>query len=277
MDVKSAARVLDIFELLAGRTEGLTVTEIGTHLGFPLSSTHALLKTLVNRGYLVMDPASRAYRLGARLFEVGNRYLEHLSVVDVAREPMRLMRELCDETISLGVFDGDRIVLVRKNESSRALRIGNPLGTRLPVHASAMGKAILAAWPEAEVLAFLKDEVLEAATPHTQTSRSSLLSILEEVRETGVAYDREESTEGVYAVAASLAEGKGRATASLAIVVPSVRARGAAWDRLPELLLVGAKAIGDLLQGQQSGSTSVDLSALERAWRPGDPVASGPG
>lgn len=266
MSVKSAARVLDVFELLAGRTQGLTITEIGTRLGFPLSSTHALLKTLVDRGYLVVGSGGRTYRLGAKLFEVGNRYTENLSVVDIARETMRQMRELCDETISLGVLSGDRVVLVRKSESSRALRIGNPLGTSLPVHASAMGKSILATWPEAEVRQFFKGEELDAVTTRTETSRSSLLSSLKQVRETKIAYDLEESTEGVCALATALDSGKDRATASLAIVLPSARAKGEVWDRLPELLLAGANAISGLLLGQAGDAIRVELSALEKAW-----------
>lgn len=262
MKVKSALRVLDIFELLAGQNQGLNVSEISAKLGFPLSSTHALLKTLISRGYLVHEPSNRKYRLGARLFEVGNQYIEDLSVVDIAQIPMRQMRELCDETISLGVFDGvDGIILIRKNESSRALRIGNPLGTRLPIHASAMGKSIMASWSRSEV-----QKLHERYLGEKQVSLSQLFKTLGDVIETGVAFDIEESTEGVCALATTLNTGTKRATTSLAIVVPSVRAKGATWKRLPELLLSGAKAISNQFQGKEKDRVSKFNSQLEEVW-----------
>lgn len=246
MNVKSAVRVLDIFELLADQNQGLHVTEISSRLGFPLSSTHGLLKTLVSRGYLILGPTNRKYRLGARLFEVGNQYIEDLSIVDIAQVPMRQMRELCDETISLGIFDGIAgIILIRKNESSRALRIGNPLGTRLPIHASAMGKAIMATWPKSEV-----QKLHESYMQNYQVSTTQLFQILDEVKESGIAYDMEDTTEGVCAIATALDTGTNQATTSLAVVVPSVRAKGETWKQLPNLLIEGAKAISNQYQGK---------------------------
>jgi DNA-binding IclR family transcriptional regulator len=265
MKVKSALRVLDIFELLADQDQGLNVSEISTKLGFPLSSTHALLKTLISRGYLVLELTNRKYRLGARLFEVGNQYIEDLSVVDIARAPMRHMRELCDETISLGIFDGvNGIILIRKNESSRALRIGNPLGTRLPVHASAMGKAILATWSWPEV-----ENLVEGRALDNPVETSSLLKDLEGVKKTQIAYDMEESTEGVCAIATALNTGSNRSMTSLAIVVPSVRARGESWKRLPDLLLAGAGVIGDIYQGKEIDLASTFAMELDNTWSGG--------
>ncbi len=247
MSVKSAARVLDIFELLAEKNSGLNVSQISAQLGFPLSSTHALLNTLTSRDYLIVEPNNLIYRLGSRMFEVGNQYVESQSVVDVAQTTMRQMRKICDETISLGIYDGrDGIILVRKNESSRTLRIGNPLGTRLSIYSSAMGKAILATWPEEEVITLLKE-----APDKKIRLKSAFLHILDEVRDSDIAFDIEESTEGVCAIAAALDTGATRSSASLAIVVPVVRAHGKEWERLPTLLIKGANAIVDCIHNKK--------------------------
>lgn len=254
MSVKSAGRVLDIIELMSSRRRGLSVTEISYDLGFPISSTHALLRTLVERSYLMLDPVSRTYSLGARLFEIGSRYIEQVSLVDVVGEPMRRLRDRCDETISLGVLDGEGVIIVRKNESSRALRIGNPLGTRLPVDVSAMGKAILACWPVPDLIRFL-----EGVSPHrdkraTKADRHRLLQELEGIRQSGIAYDLEESTEGVCAVAAAIDEGEDPPRASIAIVVPSVRATGEPWEQLPSLLLSCVREIESGLMRSSSNA-----------------------
>jgi IclR family transcriptional regulator, KDG regulon repressor len=258
MTVKSAARVVDILELLADHPGGLTMTEIGLRLGYPLSATHALVMTLLERDLLMQEKSSKRYRLGSWLFALGNQYLNNFSIVDIAKGPMRKMQELCDETISLGIIDGDKIVLVHRNESSKALRTVNPIGTRLPLHSSAMGKAILATWPEKEVVDFLKHHKLEALTPHSITDGQQLLKELREIKRTKIAYDLEESTEGVHALATAICGGNEKAKTSIAIVVPSVRAKGERWESLRNLLIAGKEAICRLAFGYE---TSEELSS----------------
>lgn len=249
MTVKSAARVIEILELLAKHPEGLRVSDVSSSLGYPLSSTHALLKTLLERNYLIADTTGNTYRLGSRFFELGSRYLDSFDVLEVVKEPMRRMRELCDETISLGIFDGEEIVIVWKNESSKALRIGNPLGSRLPVHASAMGKSIIATWPEERALDFLQNKKLKKCTPHTKTNHDSLMRELDQVRQSGIAFDLQESTDGVCAVATSIDTRMGFVKESLAIVLPSARWNGENRKSLQDLLVAGAESINSILHG----------------------------
>lgn len=262
MSVKSASRVLDIFELLVDENQGLNVSDISSQLGFPLSSTHALLKTLTSRGYLVLEPGNRHYRLGSRLYQIGHQYREDLSVVDVAQATMRQMRELCDETVSLGVFDGnDGVILVRKNETSRALRIGNPLGTRLSIYTSAMGKAIMATWPKSKILT-----LAESNSGNTPQENAALLNTLDDARKKGFAFDMEESTRGVCAIATSLETETTQPASSLAIVVPSARANGEAWDHLPELLVAGAAAIKYHFLAKAPNNEDTSESRLRNTW-----------
>jgi DNA-binding IclR family transcriptional regulator len=196
------------------------------------------------------------------MFEVGNKYVEGQSVVDVAKNPMRQMREICDETISLGLHDGfDGIILVRKHESSRALRIGNPLGTRLPIFSSAMGKAILSTWLDSEL-----EALIDSITNKNTKQKSTIFQDLEKARDSGIAFDIEESTEGVCAIATALDTGTTRSSASLAIVVPMIRAQGPEWDRLPKLLVAGANAIRDCFQNKKSYHESLLENDLLREW-----------
>lgn len=257
MSVKSAYRALEILELLAVQSAGLSVTEVANQLGYPSSSTYALLQTLVQREYVCAETDTQRYRLGAKLLEIGSKYLDNLDIVAFAHAPMRAMREECDETISLAVYSDGRIVLVHKEESSKVLRTGNPLGSTLPLHASAMGKAILSSWPESEATAYLNGVKLQRMTRHTKTDPVKLEADLNGARRSGVAYDIEESTDGVCAVATVIDIERPKPTTTLAIVVPKLRAQGDEWERLPQVLESGAKAIRELSGGASFGWQSL--------------------
>jgi len=264
--VKSASRVLDIMELFSESNEPMSTSMVASRLKLPLSSTHGLLRTLLGRGYLIKNQAE-CYALGPKFLEVGNKYVHHLDLVDFARAPMQHMREICGETISLAVLDGRDVVLVYKCESSMALRIGNPLGTRLPLHASAMGKTILATWSQKELEEFFSSSRLKRVTARTITSASRLTKYLREVRNTGIAYDLEESTEHVHAVAAAINDDRESLIYSLAIVAPEPRAKGEHWAGLARLVKAGAGLIGDTMRGKDLVGMAGDFSVLDDAYR----------
>lgn len=266
LPVKSASRVLDIVELFSESTGPMSTSMVASRLNLPLSSTHGLLRTLLGRGYLVKNQAEW-YALGPKFLEVGNKYVHQLDLVDFARAPMQHMREICRETISLAVLDGRDVVLVYKCESSMVLRIGNPLGTRLPLHASAMGKTILATWSKEELEGFLLTSRLKRVTVKTITSASGLTKCLREVRSTGIAYDLEESTEHVDAVAAAINDDRESLVYSLAIVAPEPRAKGEHWAGLARLVKAGAALIGDTMRRKHLLDMGGDFSALDDAYR----------
>ena len=120
MAVKSAERVLDIFEHLSTRPDGLTAKELSEQLGWAGSSTFELLKTLSEREYLSMD-AGRRYTLGPRLINLGMSAAAMLDINKIAAPTLRKTMELLGETVFLAVLSGDEVVYVAKANSSKTI------------------------------------------------------------------------------------------------------------------------------------------------------------
>ena len=139
---------------------------------------------------------------------------------EVAPYLERLSHEL-RETVDLAVLDAGEVLFIDQYVSRRTLRIVSEIGARFPLHATANGKALLAALPPEELLELLPRR-LAATTPNTITERTALLAELEQVRATGLAYDREEFSPGIASVGTALRDAVG-ATASITVVVPASR------------------------------------------------------
>lgn len=222
-DVKSASRVLDIFELLAAAPSGYTLTDIGKRLRIPLSSLHGLTNTLVNRGYLVRNDGTMLFRLGPSLTRVASLINNQFDLIPLADPVMlRLRNELC-ETVSLSILEGTVIVFIHKCPAEGRIQVVNPVGTRLPAHATGSGKVMLACLPEEEIDCLYPDEFLPARTPHTITSKKALLAALADARDKGYACDNQESDLDIWAVASCIRNNKGYPIAALSVVAPIFR------------------------------------------------------
>ncbi|GAA3266213.1 IclR family transcriptional regulator [Dactylosporangium vinaceum] len=195
--VKSADRTLDILEALA--TAGpSTLSELTRLLDIPKSSLHGILRTMTARGWI--EATDTRFRLGLKALQVGAAYLDADDTVGLLAGILDDLAARFGETTHLGRLDGPDIIYVAKRESIHPLRLYSAIGRRLPAHATALGKALLATRPPAEVDALLPDP-LPALTPHTITDRGALHAELTAIRRSGYAVDREENTEGIVCVA----------------------------------------------------------------------------
>jgi DNA-binding IclR family transcriptional regulator len=195
--VKSADRTLDILETLAA-SGASTLSELTRLLDIPKSSLHGILRTMAARGWIEAD--GTRFRLGLRALQVGAAYLDADDTVGLLAGILDELAGRFGETTHLGRLDGADITYVAKRESVHPLRLYSAIGRRLPAHATALGKALLATRPDAEVDALLPDP-LPALTRHTIVDRPALRAELAAIRERGYAVDREENTEGIVCVA----------------------------------------------------------------------------
>jgi len=241
--VKSAARVLDIFELLLTERDGLSLSELSERLQLPASSAHALVQTLVGRGYLVRD-AHRLIRLGPKLGQYARVFTNGLDLIGTADSVMEQVAQVCSHTVSLGVLEGADIVFVHKRIAAGMLHVVNPVGTRLPAHATSLGKAILALLSASDLAQLYPAEsVLEDLTPNTITNPATLFAGLESVRRSGTAYDREESALGIFAVGAAIQDHRDEPVAAVSIVLPAAQADEVLQSRCAAVILSAAKLI----------------------------------
>lgn len=194
-DVKSSVRTLLVLEMLADGI-GRSLAEMSANLALPKSSLHAILKTMVERGWLTFDVTRNLYTLGVRAFVTGHGYLTGDDIVRIADLAIDRLSNALDETVHLGRMTGSDIVYLAKRESSHALRLVSAVGRRMPAHAAALGKVLLAELADETAFSQLTWPLV-SITPKTITTRAALKDALDVIREKGFAIDDGESTVGV--------------------------------------------------------------------------------
>ena len=252
--VKSADRVLDVFELLADAGQGLTHTEIAAALGIPKGSLTKLLKTLVVRGYLSFDELRRTHTLGPAVRMLSDRPAHVLRLVDTATPYLTTLTRAINESSALNRLHGRSTEVIATATSSHRLVSHLRDGDLAPLYAVSGGKAILANMPQDKLSQYLATTAFEPVTPHTILSPDQLVAELENVRETGIAYSREEYTPGIVGIGVYLDLPPAYPACSLNFAIPAVR-------MTPALQARAIKALKDAKLAIEAQVTSLELSA----------------
>jgi DNA-binding IclR family transcriptional regulator len=221
--VGKASRLLDLF---TGESPEWGVTEAALALGVPRSSAHDLLDTLAHTGLLRRVEGSR-YRLGLKLLALSSTALESLPVRAHARPVMGALAAKLGATVHLAALQGDDVLYLDKVSAGPQIALSG-VGRRLPLHGTAVGKALLAHQSTGTIALSLERMALEPLTEHTVCSPDVLRFELAAARRAGVARDRQGSVAGVCCHAAPIIE-RGEASAAISVSVPLAEA-----DRLGE-------------------------------------------
>ncbi|MFD5632189.1 MULTISPECIES: IclR family transcriptional regulator [unclassified Streptomyces] len=193
-EVKSAARTVELLELLAERGDRpARLQELADALAVPRSSMYALLQTLISRGWVRTDVTGSLYGIGIHALLTGTSYLDSDPRVRAARPYLDEASQALGETVHLGRLDGTDVTYLATRESHEYLRTISRVGRRLPAHVGALGKALLAERPDDE----LPEGPYPPATPHTRTRRDDLAADLARTRARGYSVDREEGVLGI--------------------------------------------------------------------------------
>jgi DNA-binding IclR family transcriptional regulator len=201
MDVKTAGRTVEIFEAFARTREPMSLSEIGKALDAPMSSSLYLVRALQSRGYLYSVGASRRIYPTRKLLEIGQAISDGESWIDRLEPYLASLRDSTRETIILAKRQRDQVIYLDVHEGPQTIRYNTAVGELKPLHASAMGKALLSALEPRELDKIMKRLRLSAATKNTITSRSALMDDLEQTRERGYAITRGEFVPDVMAIA----------------------------------------------------------------------------
>ena len=215
-EVKSAARTVDLLELMAARgNEPARLRELSDALGAPRSSIYALLRTLVERGWVRTDVTGTLYSIGIQALLAGTTYLDFDPFLRIVQPHINELSVKLDETIHYGRLQGTKIVYLATHESSQYLRPFSRVGRTLPAFSTAMGKSLLAERIQSTApddgqedgpdrLGEHLPDTLTPLTVHTIVDRAALVRDLEAVRSRGYAVDREENLDGVVCFAVIL-------------------------------------------------------------------------
>lgn len=147
---RTLVRGLALLELVAAAPDGAAVTDLAARSGLDKGTTSRLLATLRDQGFIRQRASDRRYLLSSRLLRIAQAYLAQLDIREVARPHLLRLRDLANETIHLAVREGLRVVYVDQLEPDRSVRHTFAVGQALPLHTTAMGRAILARLPMAE-------------------------------------------------------------------------------------------------------------------------------
>jgi IclR family transcriptional regulator, acetate operon repressor len=219
--MSNVLRALEVCEAVSVH-QPIGVRELARTIDMPKSTVQRALDTLHAAGWLVRGDEGQ-WALSLRCAVIGGRAGQAASLRQLARPTMERLREVTDESVRLWAPDGDRIVLLENMDSRQAVRsVLQPGGAMVPMHASAAGKAILAALPEVEVDAILA-RPLVALAPNTITDADVLRSQLRDVRRRGWAETYHEASKDVGAVAAAIHDPSGRPIAAIALALPMHR------------------------------------------------------
>ena len=223
--VKSAERVADILQLVARTANGLQLADVARALGIPRSSAHALLMDMTQSRLLEAKPGSEQtrYQIGLLAFEVGSAFLRQRNLSDEARIVVDRLAATCDENSHLAILDGREVMYVAKAESSNAVRVASYVGLRIPAHATAVGKVLLAHRRTEDVVALYRSRPPEALTARTMTKLDEILIELRKVDSAGYAFDDEESTPGLQCLAVPIFDSHGTCVAALSLSAPTIR------------------------------------------------------
>jgi PcaR/PcaU/PobR family beta-ketoadipate pathway transcriptional regulator len=202
----------------------LGIADIADDLGMSRSTTHRYVITLVALGYLEQG-ASRKYRLGLRVTDLGMSALNSTGLREHAHPYLEELRQRTSYTVSLGVLDGSDVLLVDRVQSYRRTQNTSQLnvhaGSRLPIHCTAIGKLLLAYLPEAEQRQLITELKLTKHTPNTITSKKALRDELDHIVTAGYALNDEEHTPGHYAIAAPIRNQARDVVAAINLTAPN--------------------------------------------------------
>lgn len=220
----TVVKALNILDYLGEMQRPCSAVEISRDLGISRSTVYRLLSTLAAGGYVAQDPAEpEKYRLGYKILELANGFLEGVELRRVAYPFLQRLRDLANETVHLVVMDGGQCTYVEKVECSQAVRMHSTIGSRVYAHCTAVGKSMLAHLPREEVEEVLARHGLPARTSNTITDKERLFQELERVRQQGYAVDDVENEEGIRCVGAPIFDHQGKVVAALSISGPAFR------------------------------------------------------
>lgn len=221
---QSLERGLAILSCFTPKRPVLGIADIADELGMSRSTTHRYVITLLALGYLEQG-ASRKYRLGLRVTDLGMSALNSTGLREHAHPYLEELRQRSSYTVSLAVLDGPEILYI---DRVRSFRRGQgqangdlTTGSRLPAHSTAMGKLLLANLPEADQRELIASMKLTKSAPNTITGKKALRDELDEVLDANFAVDDEELARDLYAIAAPVRNDRRDVVAAVDIAAPS--------------------------------------------------------
>ncbi len=235
--IKALDRAIDVLERI-GSGGGTSLSRLAADLGESPATLYRVLLTLEARDLAEFEEDGQIWHVGPGAFRLGSTFLRRTNLVDRARPILRALMETTGETANLAVERDGRVLFLNQVETHAHIRAFFPPGTVSAMHASGIGKALLAAFDPARRDRILAAHPLDGFTAHSLTDRAALIEDLGRCAARGYAIDDEERNTGMRCIAAAVFDAQGEAIAGLSVSGPVARVGD---DELPRL----ARAVRD--------------------------------
>lgn len=220
--VQALDRGLTLLSVLAKESRA-TLTDLSLSISMPPSSAYRLLYTMQKHGFAAFDESTQEWMIGVEAFRIGSAFTQRTNLVDASRDTMHRLMEETGETANLAIGDTGDVVFISQVETHHPIRAFFPPGARSAMHASGIGKALLAELPRPDAESILRAKGLEEFTKKTLTAPDALFADLAISKERGWAFDDEERHAGMRCVAAPIYNAFGKAIAGVSVSGPTVR------------------------------------------------------
>ncbi|MEE9427839.1 MAG: HTH-type transcriptional regulator BhcR [Paracoccaceae bacterium] len=240
--IQSLEGALDLLDVLAN-ADGMTLSELSVRLSRSPSTIYRILNTYSLRSIVEIDPVQQTWHIGPASFRLGSAFLRRSSILERARPVMRSLMEKIGETANLGIEKSNQIVFISQVEAAETIRAFFPPGTQSPLHASGIGKAILAQYSPKRLQQLIAKIPLEKYTPNTITGPEKLIADLETIRTKGYAIDNEEREMGMRCIAAPIIDNFGDPIAGISVSGPTHRMTEDRFAQIGELVSQAGKRL----------------------------------
>jgi IclR family KDG regulon transcriptional repressor len=258
--IQSLVRASALLQEIARNRNGIGLAQLSRNLDLHTSTAFHLVKTLVTLGYLRQDEITKVYRVGSLIFNLAATASDEIEMAKFAEPFIADLAMRTGETSHLAIRSGDEIVVIGRSYGTGAFHFAERTGATRPFHATAIGKAILAAMPQKNLEALLNRIELRAITPRTITDPKKLLDEIEKIRQTAIAYDDGEFHPELRCMAVQIRNFTGKVVGALGIST-------AAWRlSLNDLAVKGItlKEVGEDLSKTLGYSKTEEIELMDR-------------
>ncbi|CEI80482.1 Transcriptional regulator KdgR [Oceanobacillus oncorhynchi] len=223
--IQSVERSLIILEKLSKNPKGMGITELANQLDIAKSTTHRLLTTLMNKGFVIQDEETKNYTLGMKIIELSSLMLEDMNIRSIAKKDLEELGQKINEVVHLCIHENGEVVYIDKFESDQTIRMHSKIGNRGMMHSTGVGKVILSGMTDEQVRNIITAKGMPAKTHRTITDEEILIKRLNKIRELGYEIDDIENEDGIRCVAAPIYDYRGKMIAAFSVSGPENRMR----------------------------------------------------
>lgn len=219
-------RASALMEAIARYADPVTLKVLSAETGLHVSTAHRILASLIDNGFVERDASAR-YRLGMKLLQFGGRLHRDIDLRSLALPTMQALRDKLGESVNLTIREGDVVVYIEKATPNRMMHVQQVVGSRAPLHVTAVGKLMLGAAGADAIRGYAERTNLPAYTRNTISTLPRLIEECLDAVAKGYALDNEEAEIDVGCIGVLLHDGTGSAVAGLSVSAPIERRREA--------------------------------------------------